>query len=107
MRFLNVCRGYFRIAMGEGGIDNECIASPASAKFKKMPPGPRPSPGPSPPGPGPSPPTPKGCEEAMTKYCASVKGGKGQCMICMGQHSMDLFSAGCSGVDEFKFCGLI
>ena len=33
--------------MGEGGIDQECIASPASATYKKAPPSPPPAPAPT------------------------------------------------------------
>lgn len=93
--------------MGEGGIDNECIGSSASAKYSKKS---GPSPGPSPPGPsppGPSPPGPsKSCSDALTKTCGSVKSSKFQCLTCVGQHASALIQAGCSGMDEFKFCGI-
>ena len=42
--------GFFRIGMGEGGIDAECIASPFDATYQLVS-----SVTPSPPGPGPGP----------------------------------------------------
>jgi len=42
--------GYFRIGMGEGAIDAECIASPFDATYQlvsSVPPAPPPPPGPS------------------------------------------------------------
>ena len=43
----------------------------------------------------------------MTKDCGSVKDDKSKCMLCMGQHAIELLNAGCKGMDEFKFCGLM
>ena len=84
-------KGYFRIKLGEGGIDNECIASAADAKYTKHKPGPGPTPA---------------CDKMLDDWCHDEKGQQFQCMTCLEPHLKDFLAASCPLDEAVDFCGL-
>ena len=87
--------GYFRIAMGQGSIDAECIASATGATYRQK----------GPPSPPPSP-TPQTCENAMQYWCGGFYDQGNLCLSCLASRGGELEAAGCTPNDELEFCGI-